>query len=207
MGNLAQDQELLQLFDTFQQTRQKLVERLRTHGGPVTAPYVFTEGERSDVSLDDLFGDRRDLLVIHNMGRHCRWCTLWADGLNGLLDHLQARTAVVLMNGDDPQVQKEFATGRHWRFRMIQDPDATFTTDLHFAQEQDGQRYLMPGVSAFHRNEDGSIVHVSSDYFGPGDIYMPVYPLFDLLQDGPADWEPQYSYQRPTSIDLPTNGA
>ena len=97
-----EDKELLQLFDTFQKTRQQIVERLRSHGGPVTSSYTFTEGDRTDVSLDELFGDRSDLLVIHNMGRHCRWCTLWADGLNGLLDHMEARTAVVLVNGDEP---------------------------------------------------------------------------------------------------------
>ena len=204
MGSLMEDKELHQLFDTFQTTRQQIVERLRSHGGPVTAPYTFTEGERTDVSLDELFGDRRDLLVVHNMGRHCRWCTLWADGLNGLLGHLQARTAVVLVNGDNPAVQREFAESRNWQFRMVQDASGAFTDDLHFAQEHEGARHLMPGVSAFHKNEDGTITHVSSDFFGPGDIYMPVYPLFDLLKDGPLDWEPQYTYQHPTSIKIPS---
>ena len=67
MSDLAEDKELLQLFDTFQKTRQQIVERLRSHGGPVTSSYTFTEGDRTDVSLDELFGDRSDLLVIHNM--------------------------------------------------------------------------------------------------------------------------------------------
>ena len=118
---------------------------------------------------------------------------------------MEARTAVVLVNGDDPSIQREFADGRDWKFRMIQDASGAFTNDLHFARDHEGQRHLMPGVSAFHRGEDGTITHVSSDFFGPGDIYMPVYPLFDLLKDGPTDWEPQYTYQKPTSIDLPSS--
>lgn len=205
MTDLTQDEELGKLFDTFQDTRRQIVERLRSHGGPITKAYTFTEGDRTDVTLDELFDDRKDLLVIHNMGRHCRWCTLWADGLNGLLDHLEARTAVVLINADPPNVQREFADSRNWRFRLIQDADRAFTMDLHFAGMHDGKYHLVPGVSAFHRDDDGVITRVSSDFFGPGDIYMPVYPLFDLLRDGPLDWEPQYTYQKPTSIDLPTN--
>ena len=35
------------------------------------------------VTLLDLFGQQDTLLVIHNMGQGCRYCTLWADGLNG----------------------------------------------------------------------------------------------------------------------------
>lgn len=32
------------------------------------------------VRLKDLFGDKNDLIVIHNMGASCRYCTLRADG-------------------------------------------------------------------------------------------------------------------------------
>lgn len=31
--------------------------------------------------LSALFGERDELIVIHNMGSKCAYCTLWADGL------------------------------------------------------------------------------------------------------------------------------
>jgi len=34
--------------------------------------------------LSSLFADKKLLLVIHNMGQACRYCTLWADGFNGI---------------------------------------------------------------------------------------------------------------------------
>jgi len=34
--------------------------------------------------LSSLLADKKLLLVIHNMGQACRYCTLWADGFNGI---------------------------------------------------------------------------------------------------------------------------
>src|SRR4051794_29424934 len=57
--------------------------------------WVFDSPE-GRVSLDELFGDHDELLVIHNMGAGCSYCTMWADGFNGLIDHLEDRAAFVL---------------------------------------------------------------------------------------------------------------
>jgi predicted dithiol-disulfide oxidoreductase (DUF899 family) len=59
------------------------------------------EGE---VSLLDMFGVRDKLLLIHNMGQGCRYCTLWADGFNGFLPHLESIMSVVLVSKDPPEV-------------------------------------------------------------------------------------------------------
>jgi len=48
-----------------------------------------------------------------------------------------------------------------------------------------------PGVSAFHRAEDGAVFRVGTSWFGPGDDFCPVWPLFDLFPDGPAGWGPR----------------
>lgn len=203
MPGLSDDAGLQELYRTFQETRAKIVERLRAHGRPLTADYRFSEGARTDVALSEAFGDRQDLLVIHNMGKGCRYCTLWADGINGLLPHLTSRTAVVLVSPDDPATQRAFADSRGWTMRMLSDTTGAFTDDLHFAIEENGKRFVMPGVSAFHRSDDGTITHVASDFFGPGDTYMPAFPLFELLKDGAATWQPQYEYHPPVSIELP----
>ncbi len=52
--------------------------------------YVFTNTSGS-VRLSELFGGKPDLIVIHNMGATCPHCTLWADGFNGIYDHLANR--------------------------------------------------------------------------------------------------------------------
>ena len=40
--------------------------------------------------LSEPFAGHGRLLAIHNMGQRCRDCTLWADGVNGFLPHLES---------------------------------------------------------------------------------------------------------------------
>jgi predicted dithiol-disulfide oxidoreductase (DUF899 family) len=62
--------------------------------------------------LSDLFGESDELILIHNMGRRCSYCTMWADGFNGVYHHLTDRASFVVTSPDPPAVQKEFAEGR-----------------------------------------------------------------------------------------------
>jgi predicted dithiol-disulfide oxidoreductase (DUF899 family) len=189
----AVDAELASLYKEFLDTRQRIVDLLRSRGSVLTKDYHFVQGDAS-VSLDDLFQGREDLIVIHNMGQGCSYCTLWADGLNGVLPHLENRASIVLMNGDTPAVQRDVAASRGWKFRMVQDADGSFTSDMGFAETHDGKRHLAPGYSTFHRAEDGTISRVAFDMFGPGDTYMPVFHMLPLLQNGDNGWTPKKSY-------------
>ena len=146
------------------------------------------------VSLSALFGAKQDLIVIHNMGRGCPYCTLWADGLNGMRGHLEDRAALVLCSPDTPDVQAAFASERGWGFRMVSNGDAGFTADMGFSSEKDGRTYQMPGYSTFRKHEDGSITRVASDVFGPGDVYCGVWHMFELLDGGTGDWQPKFAY-------------
>ena len=58
------------------------------------------------VRLSSLFGGKTDLFVIHNMGRSCAYCTLWADGFNGVYPHLANRAAFVVSSPDSPEQQQ-----------------------------------------------------------------------------------------------------
>lgn len=183
--------ELETLQQEIVERRQRMVALLRAQGAPVSVDTTFTEGDRTDVRFDELFGTSDDLIVIHNMGRSCPYCTLWADGFNGLLPQIERRAAVVLMNGDDVATQQEIARDRGWRYRMVSDPTGAFTTAMGFAStDADGRLWRMPGYSTFHRNTDGTVHRVGYDFFGPGDMYMGLFPMMDLLQDGPAGWKP-----------------
>jgi predicted dithiol-disulfide oxidoreductase (DUF899 family) len=81
------------------------------------ADYVFARSN-GNVRLSELFGDKIDLIVIHNMGSSCPNCTLWADGFNGIYDHLVNRASFVVSSPDLPAVQTSFAAsaagGSQW---------------------------------------------------------------------------------------------
>lgn len=130
--------------------------------------------------------------MIHNMGVSCVYCTLWADEFNGVLPHLLDRAAFVVISPDGPEVQQRFAGERGWKFSMLSSKGNTFREDMGFQTEEE----LLPGISTFHKNTDGSITSVASDFFGPGDTYCGVWHTFDLLLDGSNGWEPQYSYEK-----------
>ena len=65
--------------------------------------YEFRGANGAAVKLSELFGEKDTLFVIHNMGASCRYCTLWADGFNGVFDHLRSRAAFVVSSPDVPE--------------------------------------------------------------------------------------------------------
>jgi predicted dithiol-disulfide oxidoreductase (DUF899 family) len=131
------------------------------------------------------------------MGQACRYCTLWADGFNGLLPHLESAISVVLVSKDTPEVQRKFANSRGWRFRLASHGGGDYI------QEQtvmDGHAN-MPGAVIYQRNGD-DIYRKNTCVFGPGDLYCSMWSLLGLAGMGPSDWTPQFDYwTRPESLD------
>jgi len=147
------------------------------------ADYRFA-GAGGPVRLSELFGDKDTLFVIHNMGKSCPNCTMWADGFNGVLPHLESRAAFVVTSPDDPATQAEFAGSRGWKFRMVSHQGSDFAADMGYRGEGGG---WMPGVSVFKRI-DGKIMRVSDAAFDQGDDFCAVWHLFDLIPEGTAGW-------------------
>ena len=142
-----------------------------------------------EVRLSELFGGREYLFVIHNMGKACPSCTMWADGFNGVLSHLENRAAFVVTSPDDPETQRAFAATRGWRFRLVSHRGTSFAADMGYR----GENGWLPGVSVFHLAGD-RIYRVSDAPFDQGDDFCTVWHLFDLLPQGAAGWRPQFSY-------------
>lgn len=153
--------------------------------------YVFHRAGGGEAKLSELFGDREDLLLVHNMGRECPYCTLWADGFQSMMPHLESRTAFALVSNDDPETAEAFSKSRGWQFTVLSGSNNPFTQDMGFASEEWGS---MPGVSAFHKERDGRIVRTAYTFFGPGDDFCPAWHFFDLLEGGAKGWEPQLKY-------------
>ncbi len=149
------------------------------------------ETPQGEVRLSVLFGDKDDLFVIHNMGASCRYCTMWADGLNGVYDHLASRAAFVVCSPDAPAAQKRFADSRGWRFPMVSHQNTSFAADMGYRAE-DGS--CQPGISVFRR-DNGRIMRVSDTDMGPGDAFCSVWHFFDMLPGGAGDWAPQFKYR------------
>ena len=147
-------------------------------------------GPEGPVRLSELFGAKSDLIVIHNMGKGCRYCTLWADGFNGLLPHLEDRAAFAVVSPDPVDVQREFAASRHWRFTLASGQGSTFIEDMGFR----GEKAYRPGLSTYHRTQEGRIERVARAAFGPFDPFCGVWHLFALLDAGVNDWEPRHRY-------------
>ncbi len=151
--------------------------------------YTFQNTEGA-VTLSELFGEKDDLFVVHNMGMSCVYCTLWADGYNGIYNHLANRAAFVMTSPDTPKVQSAFAAKRGWGFPMVSHDGSSFADDMGFGNAADG---FTPGLSVFQR-QDGHIVRVSDTQFGPGDDFCALWHLFGMLPGGSNGWAPQLVY-------------
>jgi predicted dithiol-disulfide oxidoreductase (DUF899 family) len=186
------DKQVDELEYQLQDIKRKLAELRRQRPREEIRDYQLLDSEGREASLSSLFGDQTRLILVHNMGRHCIYCTMWADGFTGLLPHLESRAAFALTSPDLPDVQKEFVQSRGWNFPVYSTQGTSFVADMGFDDEQEG---LMPGVSVFTKETDGKMYRVSRAEFGPGDDFCAVWHFFDLLPEGIDGWEPKLSYE------------
>jgi len=171
--------------------RKKVTELRRKMQPEQTGNYAFKTPQGKTVPLSELFGDKDDLIIIHNMGKKCPYCTLWADGFNGLYRHLENRAGFALVSPDPPETVGEFAGGRGWKFKVLSNDGGPFTKDMGFEGDK-GDPW--PGISTFRRDRDGRIRRVSHAPFGPGDDFCSIWHIFEMLEKGIDGWQPKYQY-------------
>jgi len=197
MTNATQDidKEIDELQNEVEAAKQRLNQARKRRPREQVQDYVLKDTDGNDVRLSDLFGDKSDLILVHNMGTGCSYCTMWADGFTGLVPHLSDRAAFAVCWPDKPEVQKRFATKRNWNFKMVSAHESPFVHDMGFWEEDGPNPGPWPGVSTFHRDADGRIYRTAKSHFGPGDDFCAVWPFLDLLQEGANGWEPKYTYE------------
>ncbi len=168
----------------------------KLNAGDEVRNYAFaTINGKTD--LLSMFGDKERMLLIHNMGQGCRYCTLWADGFNGFLQHRESAMSVVLVSKDPPELQRQFANSRDWRFRLASHGGGDYIREQTV---MDGAEN-MPGAVVYELDGD-KITRKNSCVFGPGDMYCSAWSLMGLAGLGDGDWTPQYAYwQRPDKMD------
>ncbi len=85
------DERIIELEGRIGRLTAELNNLRKTNPGTPVPNYTLS-ALTGQTTLLDLFGEQEMLLAIHNMGQGCRYCTLWADGFNGLLAHLEPVT-------------------------------------------------------------------------------------------------------------------
>ncbi|HBS32428.1 MAG TPA: hypothetical protein DEA40_11915 [Parvularcula sp.] len=168
---------------------------LRKAEPPIEIGDYALQTEGGETTLSALFGGREQMLVIHNMGQACRYCTLWADGLNGLVPHLEDAFALLLVSKDPPDVQRRLAQDRGWRFRMASHGGGPYMKEqgemMGYANCPGAVVYEKRGEKIFRRARTG---------FGPGDLYSPMWHLLALAGLSESEWTPQFHYWRRPAV-------
>ncbi|MBC8366465.1 DUF899 family protein [bacterium] len=188
--------EIMEIEKQVYELTKKLGELRRASTGEEVSNYKFQTLE-GEVSLLDLFGERDKLLLIHNMGQACRYCTLWADGFNGILMHLESAMSVVLVSKDDPETQRRFAASRDWKYRLASHGGGDYIREQTVMAEMEN----MPGAVLYERDGD-RVLRKNHCIFGPGDLYSSHWHMLGLAGLGDDNWTPQFSYwSRPEKME------
>ena len=165
------------------------IEKVRAGQTPVEVENYAFQTLAGEVTLMDLFAHRAQLLLIHNMGSQCPFCTLWADGINGYLPHLESVLSVVLVSHETPEYQRKFAMDRGWRFNLASHGGGQYIKD----QCVFGQADNHPGAVVY-RKEGNKILRLNRAAFGGGDQFNAFYGLMSLADFDSNAWQPQYHY-------------
>ena len=163
--------------------REQMRDTLAAVEPQPVADYEFTD-TAGKVRLSELFGEHEDLIVVHSMGVACPHCTLWADGYNGIHQHVVTRAGFAVASPDRPSVQKRMAELRGWKFPMISHEGNSFAKDMGYVSASGG---WMPGLSVFRRDGE-RILRVSDTGFSPGDDFCVLWHFFDMLPGGVGAW-------------------
>jgi predicted dithiol-disulfide oxidoreductase (DUF899 family) len=195
---LAAEKDLTRLRDQLSQRRRELP------WVKVEQPYRF-DSERGPLSLAELFGDKRQLLVYHLMfapdwDAACKSCSFWADGWTGILPHLAARDVsfAAISRAPLPKLQA-YAKRLGWTFPWVSSGGSDFNFDFGVSFDkatiergEANYNYRktaevasdMPGVSVFYKGDDGAVYHTYSTFERGIDALNPAYQYLDLTPKG-----------------------
>lgn len=201
----------LQAEKEFTQQREAMAEARRALPWQVISEdYVFA-GLDGPITLTELFGDHRQLIIQHFMfgsdwDEGCPSCSFWVDGINGTTVHLAARdTAFALVSTAAPTILDAYRQRMGWELRWVSSADSTFNADMGVSPAVDGTTHYnfdtapneaaeLPAISVFNRLDDGTVA-LSYQTFARGlDKANVVYQLLDLTPqgraetDGPMTW-------------------
>jgi predicted dithiol-disulfide oxidoreductase (DUF899 family) len=211
----ARDDLRLAEIELMEHEERVAAQRRRLPPGPEVDNYMFEEGPSDldagdqpvrQVRLAELFsGPDRSLIVYHLMyGKAqtspCPMCTMWLDGINGIVDHVTQNADFAVVAAADLPTLRAHARARGWdRLRLLSAGDSTFKYDLNSEDEEGNQDSTL---SVFTRDADGRIRHfytvhpwLSPEVRERGiDRLTPTWNLLDLIPQGRGDWYASLDY-------------
>jgi predicted dithiol-disulfide oxidoreductase (DUF899 family) len=193
---LAQEKELTHL-------REKLSEHRRELPWVRVEPRYVFEGPNGNVTLEELFEDRSQLVVYHVMfapesKAACKSCSFWADAFDGMTPHLAHRDVTLAGISRAPLAMLEaFKARMGWKFPWYSCAGTSFNADFgtSFPEVADGREGTYnygsertadrdkPGISVFAR-AGGEVFHTYSCYARGIDMLNPTYQYLDLVPKG-----------------------
>jgi predicted dithiol-disulfide oxidoreductase (DUF899 family) len=158
-----------------------------------------------DRSLAELFArPDQPLVLMHFMyggkqEQFCPLCTMWADGYDGVVPHLEQNMNFSVVVAGDVGEFCNYGCSRGWRnLRLLSSGGTSFKSDLGFEDADGGQ---LPGVSVFALDPEGAPRHFYSacammggGHFRGMDLLSPVWNFLDLTADGRGEWWPSREY-------------
>lgn len=161
--------ELEKLKDEVEELRKKL---------PITEinDYVFIDNEGKEVKLSSLFNDGETLIMVHNMGRQCPYCTTWADGFSDSYYRIAEKVPFIVTSKENYKKQRDNIKERNWKFKMVSSENNSFLEDLHF---RDGN-IQNPGLMLLTKDKEGKIFKGTMYIFGPGDDFGMLWHILNL---------------------------
>jgi predicted dithiol-disulfide oxidoreductase (DUF899 family) len=150
--------------------------------------YVVKTMDGKEINLSELFGDKDEMILIHNMGPSCAYCTMWADELNGVLPYLSTKAAILLECDIEHDKLNEFSKDRNWNFLVASSLGSSLKVDLGYKKDSGN----VPGFSTLYKSE-GKLYRHSTAPFGPGDDFCTVWYYLDRLKSGSKGWSPSFN--------------
>lgn len=181
-------------------------ERLTLPWVKVDKTYAF-ETPQGRKTLADLFDGRSQLIVYHFMygpawETGCPGCSFMADHIDGMLPHLNNHDVTMIAVSRAP-LEKLAAYKKRmgWKFPWLSSFGSDFNFDYHvsFTREELASGKVMynyretpsqdahdelPGLSAFFRDEDGTVYHTYSDYARGGEEALGTLMILDRAPKG-----------------------
>ncbi len=213
---IAARKELLEKEKEFNRLRDRLTrQRQQLPWTKVETNYVF-EGTAGKESLADLFGSRSQLIVYHFMfdpdwTEGCKSCSFLADHYNPAIVHLSQRDVEMVTISRAPlKTLLKFQRRMGWTFKWVSSFENDFNRDfgVTFTPEelQQGPVHYnyaetpfsmteAPGISAFYKDEDGTVYHTYSSYARGLDLFITAYNLLDIVPKGRDETGLNYSME------------
>jgi predicted dithiol-disulfide oxidoreductase (DUF899 family) len=200
---LKKEKEFTRLRDELNEQRRALPWE------KVEKQYLF-KGPKGDETLSDLFDGKSQLIVWHFMfgpdwEQGCAHCSFWADGWNGVVEHLKHRDTTIMAISRAPLAKIEpFKRRMGWSFKWVSSANTDFNFDfqasvrpeelkakkvLYNYQEMKPFSDQMHGVSTFCKDDKGDVFHTYSTYSRGVDSLNVAFQFLDLTAKGrDEDW-------------------